>query len=257
MFTLFIVLHVIFCVFLILVILLQTGKGAGIGAAFGGGSQTVFGPRGAGSFIGRLTGIVAGLFMFTSMVLAYQSTSTSGTVANRVTSLKTEEAKAVEEVDLSETSETKDTTKDTQPSKKADVAKDAGSEKTAVDDKVSVEPESVDKGADKDKPAEKNTPPGLDDSSKDDKPAGLEKAEKATVEKKVAPKATKKAEVQKEKDTPKAKATVEKAAVKKEENDKATSKATVKESSKAKAEKPKAEAIKPKAAKADEGSVAE
>ena len=102
MFTLFIVLHVIFCVFLILVILLQTGKGGGIGAAFGGGSQTVFGPRGAGSFIGKLTGTVAGLFMLTSIVLAYQSTSRSTGVEDRARALSTEKAKDVESVDLEE-----------------------------------------------------------------------------------------------------------------------------------------------------------
>ncbi len=85
MHTLLIVLHVIFCVFLILVILLQTGKGAGIGAAFGGGSsQTVFGPRGAGSFIGKLTGVVAALFMLSSLTLAYLSSSTATGLAEKV-----------------------------------------------------------------------------------------------------------------------------------------------------------------------------
>jgi len=90
MITLLTVLHVIFCLFLILVILLQTGKGAGMGAAFGGGgSSTVFGPRGAGSFIGKATGIVAALFMITSLSLAFFSSSKS-------TSL---EKRALEEVD--------------------------------------------------------------------------------------------------------------------------------------------------------------
>ncbi len=90
MITLLTVLHVIFCLFLILVILLQTGKGAGMGAAFGGGgSSTIFGPRGAGSFIGKATGIVAALFMITSLSLAFFSSSKS-------TSL---EKRALEEVD--------------------------------------------------------------------------------------------------------------------------------------------------------------
>ncbi len=106
MFTLFIVLHVIFCIFLILVILLQTGKGAGIGAAFGGGSQTVFGPRGAGSFIGKVTGAVAGLFMLTSMILAFLSTSRSDNVAKAVEALKAEKATAVENVSLNEPKDT-------------------------------------------------------------------------------------------------------------------------------------------------------
>jgi preprotein translocase subunit SecG len=101
MYTLLIVLHSIFCVFLILVILLQTGKGAGIGAAFGGGgSQTVFGPRGAGSFIGKLTGGVAAAFMITSLVLAYLSSSSSTGVAEKANALKEELSGQVEEVKI-------------------------------------------------------------------------------------------------------------------------------------------------------------
>ncbi len=94
------VLHVIFCVFLILVILLQTGKGAGIGAAFGGGSQTVFGPRGAGSFIGKLTGGVAAAFMLSSLILAYMSSSSATGVAEKIEALNEEVASEVEEVEV-------------------------------------------------------------------------------------------------------------------------------------------------------------
>jgi preprotein translocase subunit SecG len=102
MYILITVLHVIFCVFLILVILLQTGKGAGIGAAFGGGSQTVFGPRGAGSFIGTLTGGVAAAFMLSSLVLAYMSSSSETGVADKVKALNEEIASEVEEVEIGE-----------------------------------------------------------------------------------------------------------------------------------------------------------
>ena len=53
-----IILHVFVCTFLVLVVLLQAGKGGGIGIAFGGGgSQTVFGSSGAGNFLTRLTAI--------------------------------------------------------------------------------------------------------------------------------------------------------------------------------------------------------
>jgi len=70
------VIHVLLCLFLILVVLFQTGKGAGMGAAFGGGaSQTVFGSQGAGSFLGKITAGAAGLFMLTSIALAYMSSS--------------------------------------------------------------------------------------------------------------------------------------------------------------------------------------
>jgi len=68
-------LHIILCFVLMLVILLQPGKGADVGAAFGGGggSSTIFGPRGAGSFLTQATTIVAVLFMGTSITLAIYS----------------------------------------------------------------------------------------------------------------------------------------------------------------------------------------
>lgn len=65
------VLHVTVCILLIVVILLQQGKGAEIGAVFGGGaSSTVFGSRGAGNFFTRLTAAAAILFMVTSLSLS-------------------------------------------------------------------------------------------------------------------------------------------------------------------------------------------
>ena len=66
------VLHVMVCVVLIVVVLLQHGKGADIGAGFGGGaSSTVFGSRGAGNFLTRLTTGAALVFMVTSLWLSY------------------------------------------------------------------------------------------------------------------------------------------------------------------------------------------
>jgi preprotein translocase subunit SecG len=73
-----VVLHVIVAVALILIVLLQAGKGAGIGAAFGGASQTVFGPRGPGNFLSKLTTAAAGIFMVTSLVLAIFSSQYIG-----------------------------------------------------------------------------------------------------------------------------------------------------------------------------------
>lgn len=68
------VLQVLLAVLLVLVILLQSGKGADIGAAFGGGSsQTVFGGRGAATFLTKLTTATAILFMVSSLVLAIYS----------------------------------------------------------------------------------------------------------------------------------------------------------------------------------------
>jgi len=73
------VLHVIVCFFLIAVVLLQRGKGAEMGAVFGGGaSSTVFGSRGAGNFLTLLTKICAAVFMLTSLSLSYLYTEQAG-----------------------------------------------------------------------------------------------------------------------------------------------------------------------------------
>jgi preprotein translocase subunit SecG len=74
MVTLLYVVYVMVCIFLILVVLLQAGKGGGMGA-LGGGSQTVFGGSGAGNFLTRLTVISAALFMLLSAALTYVSSS--------------------------------------------------------------------------------------------------------------------------------------------------------------------------------------
>ena len=72
MYTALIGLHVFACIFLIVVVLLQTGKGADMGAVFGGGSsETVFGSSGAGNFLTKLTTGIAILFMLTSLVMTY------------------------------------------------------------------------------------------------------------------------------------------------------------------------------------------
>ncbi len=72
------ILHVIVAVFLILVVLLQTGKRADLAGAFGGGgSQTAFGARGAATLLTRLTAWSAGIFMATSLILSLLSSSGS------------------------------------------------------------------------------------------------------------------------------------------------------------------------------------
>ncbi len=73
------VLHVFFCIFLVAVVLLQRGKGAEIGAVFGSGaSSTVFGGRGAGNFLTKLTAAAGIGFMLTSFSLWYLGTTSSG-----------------------------------------------------------------------------------------------------------------------------------------------------------------------------------
>ena len=72
-------LHVMACLVLIVVVLLQRGKGAEMGAMLGGGgSQTVFGSRGAGNFLTKLTTGSAVIFMCTSLTLSYISTEQAG-----------------------------------------------------------------------------------------------------------------------------------------------------------------------------------
>jgi preprotein translocase subunit SecG len=69
--TLTTIIHVVVCLALIMIVLLQTGKGASMGAAFGGSSQTVFGSGGAATFLSKLTTIAAAVFMVTSLLLAF------------------------------------------------------------------------------------------------------------------------------------------------------------------------------------------
>jgi preprotein translocase subunit SecG len=78
MYQLFILLHVFISICLILVVLMQSGRGGGVAGAFGGGgNQTVFGGRGATDFLGKATwGLGAG-FMFTSLLLGILSSSRS------------------------------------------------------------------------------------------------------------------------------------------------------------------------------------
>ena len=68
--TLLLIIHVIVCLMLIAIVLLQSGKGAELGAAFGGSSQTLFGSRGAATFLSKITTIAAIVFMITSLTLA-------------------------------------------------------------------------------------------------------------------------------------------------------------------------------------------
>jgi preprotein translocase subunit SecG len=76
--TLILVAHVVVALALIALVLLQQGKGADAGAAFGSGaSSTMFGSQGSASFLSRTTAILATTFFVTSLTLAYFSTQTS------------------------------------------------------------------------------------------------------------------------------------------------------------------------------------
>lgn len=78
-------LHVVLCLFLILIILLQPGKGGDVGAAFGGGGGGgMFGPRGPASLLTRATTFVAVTFMVTSILLALPWEEGSGSVQDQL-----------------------------------------------------------------------------------------------------------------------------------------------------------------------------
>ena len=79
-----VVLHVLVSLFLILFVLLQPGARGGVGAAFGGaGGQTVFGGRGANTFLAKLTAAAAVVFMLTSITLSFFGSSSSSVMAGR------------------------------------------------------------------------------------------------------------------------------------------------------------------------------
>jgi len=84
---LFTFIHVIVCLFLIIVVLLQSGKAADLAGAFGGmGSQTAFGPRGSATLLSKATTLAAAIFMITSLTLAILATrgaASSGSVLER------------------------------------------------------------------------------------------------------------------------------------------------------------------------------
>jgi preprotein translocase subunit SecG len=74
LFTLILIVHVLVCLVLMASVLVQQGKGASMGAAFGtAGSQTIFGSSGAGNFLTKTTSVCAAIFFTTSLLLAYRS----------------------------------------------------------------------------------------------------------------------------------------------------------------------------------------
>ncbi len=91
-----ILIHIVVCIALIMIVLLQTGKGADMGAAFGGGSsQTLFGSTGASTFLSKATTVAAIVFMLTSLSLAYMSSHKTG--GSVVIDAKVPETKPVEQ----------------------------------------------------------------------------------------------------------------------------------------------------------------
>lgn len=82
MYTLVLIIHLIVCAFLIFIVLIQSSKGAEMGAAFGGSNQTLFGSRGAATILTKLTTASAVLFMLTSLTLAVLSFQRGSVMSN-------------------------------------------------------------------------------------------------------------------------------------------------------------------------------
>ncbi|MBN2107998.1 MAG: preprotein translocase subunit SecG [Deltaproteobacteria bacterium] len=92
MYALLILVHVVASISLILIVLLQTGKGADMGAAFGGATQTLFGGAGPAPLLGKITTAAAVIFMVTSLSLAYITANPSA--GSLVKNVKTTEQPA-------------------------------------------------------------------------------------------------------------------------------------------------------------------
>jgi preprotein translocase subunit SecG len=81
-----VVLHVTTCVFLILIILIQPGRSGGMGALAGGAAQQVFGGRGAGNLLTKITWVTGSIFFLTSVTLAYLASSEDDSLIKRARS---------------------------------------------------------------------------------------------------------------------------------------------------------------------------
>lgn len=89
---LLIIVHIFVSLVLILVVLLQSGKGGGMGATFGGASQQIFGGRGAGNFLARVTTVMAIVFFLSSLVLSMMGSRERSVVEDALKSKKDAEA---------------------------------------------------------------------------------------------------------------------------------------------------------------------
>ena len=94
-----IVLHVIMCLVLIAIVLLQSGKGASMGAAFGGASNTIFGGAGPASFLNKVTTIAAIMFMLTSFTLALMSSRGGDSSSKVLDAVPTQQTQPVEQTE--------------------------------------------------------------------------------------------------------------------------------------------------------------
>ena len=104
MYTFISIVYIFVCLFLILVVLLQSGKGGGLGSAFGGGGtgQQIFGGAGAGNLLTRLTAVFAFAFMALSVWLAFLSSSGEQALDRAVRAQTTAQEEAAAETEVEE-----------------------------------------------------------------------------------------------------------------------------------------------------------
>ena len=93
--TFLLIIHLIVCFFLITIVLVQGGKGAELGAAFGGSSQTLFGARGAATFFSKLTTAAAVIFMLTSFALSIVTSRGSSVVKTTPAATQTQQKQTI------------------------------------------------------------------------------------------------------------------------------------------------------------------
>jgi preprotein translocase subunit SecG len=144
------VLHVVVCIFLMLVVLLQAGRGGGIGLAFGGsgGSQSVFGSSGGATFLTKMTAICAIIFFTNSLALAYMSSQSDSRRLQRIAEKKALAKKAEDATNAKMLTAIE---KQREEQAKAAAAKSEGvSEGTAGEEKI---PAAEDKAAEAKAPA--------------------------------------------------------------------------------------------------------
>ena len=191
------IVHVGVSLFLMLTVLLQAGKGGGMGATFGGGSSqgSVFGGSGAGNFLSKLTTASAAIFMLTSMTLAYLASTTGEDPLRSVSREARSNAAAKNKLDQ----EAQDLNKDTQPDPgltdeenidSLDEALDEATDPSEATDAVEDETGSDENGLDHPEATEAEVAPAVDENNSENasEPAPASKPEPAAAKPIAAPK---------------------------------------------------------------------
>ena len=184
MYTFLTVLHVVVCIFLMLVVLLQAGRGGGMGIAFGGsgGSQSVFGSSGGANFLTRMTAVCAFIFFANSLTLAYMSSQSDSRRLQKIAVKKAADKKAEDATKaklagaLEKAREEAEKAKSVMPDGATGAASPTATETKVTDEKPGpAEKAAVEKTV-VEKPAFKLKMPAGETTAPSDKPAPVKKA---------------------------------------------------------------------------------